>query len=72
MISLACTSCKQVLQIDDAFAGGVCRCQHCGTIQTVPASLKRGGVKSVAPAPGIAKALYQKYLSIEAGHGDPR
>ena len=40
MISLTCTSCKKVLQIDDAFAGGVCRCQHCGTIQTVPASLK--------------------------------
>ena len=59
MISLACTSCKQVLQIDEAFAGGVCRCQHCGTIQTVPASLKRG-VRSVAPTPGIAKTLYQK------------
>ncbi len=37
MIRLACTHCKNVLTIDDAFAGGVCRCQHCGTIQTVPA-----------------------------------
>jgi len=42
MISIACTNCKQVLTIDDAFAGGVCRCQHCGTIQTVPAKLKPG------------------------------
>jgi hypothetical protein len=47
-----------VLQIDDAFAGGVCRCQHCGTIQTVPASLKRDGRGgSATPA---AKALYQR------------
>jgi hypothetical protein len=52
MISLTCTSCKKVLEIDDAFVGGVCRCQYCGTIQTVPASLKRG--------PAGAKALYQK------------
>lgn len=26
--------------MDDAFAGGVCRCQHCGTIQTVPGKSK--------------------------------
>ena len=38
MIRLSCTNCREVLTIDDAFAGGVCRCQHCGTIQTVPAA----------------------------------
>ena len=60
MISLACTSCKKVLEIDDAFAGGVCRCQHCGTIQTVPASLKRAN-RPGAPQPAVAsKALYEK------------
>src|SRR4029078_6293105 len=60
MISLACTSCKKVLEIDDAFAGGVCRCQHCGTIQTVPASLKRAN-RAGAPQPAVAsKALYEK------------
>jgi hypothetical protein len=46
MIRIACTHCKTVLTVDDAFAGGVCRCQHCGTIQVVPAHLK----SSVAPA----------------------
>jgi hypothetical protein len=58
MISLTCTSCKKVLEIDDAFAGGVCRCQHCGTIQTVPSSLK----KVIRPgSPGVgAKTLYQR------------
>ena len=60
MISLTCTSCKRVLEIDDAFAGGVCRCQYCGTIQTVPASLKTEG-RAVAPAtPQAAKTLYQR------------
>lgn len=59
MISLNCTSCKKLLEIDDAFAGGVCRCQHCGTIQTVPASLKRAS-RAGAPQPAVSKALYQK------------
>lgn len=36
MISLTCANCQATLDVDDAFAGGVCRCQHCGTIQTVP------------------------------------
>src|SRR6266576_2523460 len=56
MISLTCTSCQKVLEIDDAFAGGVCRCQYCGTIQTVPARLK-GNSKVGATT---AKTLYQK------------
>ena len=56
MIALTCTSCKKVLEIDDAFAGGVCRCQHCGTIQTVPSSLKNS-----PNASGIgARALYER------------
>src|SRR3954454_14980373 len=59
MISLTCMSCKQVLEIDDAFAGGVCRCQHCGTIQTVPAGLKRSK-RPGAPAAATPKTLYEK------------
>jgi hypothetical protein len=63
MISLTCTSCKKVLEIDDAFAGGVCRCRHCGTIQTVPSTLKRGarpGAPVTPVTPVAAKTLYQK------------
>jgi hypothetical protein len=55
VISLNCTSCQKALEIDDAFAGGVCRCQYCGTIQTVPAKLKNP--QAAAPA---GKTLYQK------------
>src|SRR5947199_233426 len=46
MIRINCTNCKAQLSIDDAFAGGVCRCQYCGTIQTVPKHLKSGDVGS--------------------------
>jgi hypothetical protein len=37
MITLVCTKCGNTLHVDDGFAGGVCRCSACGTIQTVPA-----------------------------------
>ena len=62
MISLPCTSCQKVLEIDDAFAGGVCRCQYCGTIQTVPKDLKqtRAGAPAAASTGAGGKTLYQK------------
>src|SRR4051812_36003825 len=65
MIQINCTNCKMLLQIDDAFAGGVCRCRHCGTIQTVPKHLKGGGGESSAVAEAAAagngsKTLWQK------------
>jgi hypothetical protein len=65
MINLTCTSCKKLLQIDDAFAGGVCRCKFCGTIQTVPSQKTRAAAPttaSVAPkmaAPPKPKTLFQ-------------
>lgn len=61
MISITCTNCQTSLSIDDAFAGGVCRCQHCGTIQTVP-SKKKTGPGGTAAGLGVKapKTLYQK------------
>jgi hypothetical protein len=56
MISLSCTHCQRVLTIDEAFAGGVCRCQHCGTIQTVPSHLKDGDKEKPGPS---GKSLYK-------------
>src|SRR5688500_15807094 len=52
MISLNCTKCRERLEMDDGFAGGVCRCQFCGTIQTVPsrAKPKVGAKPAKAPA----------------------
>src|SRR6266550_969725 len=57
MITLPCTHCQKTLTLDEAFAGGVCRCQHCGTIQTVPSHLKKGASKSGPRS--AARTLYQ-------------
>jgi hypothetical protein len=49
--------------MDDAFAGGVCRCQYCGTIQTVPKAKRRSGSgksSSSSSKNGSNKALYKK------------
>jgi hypothetical protein len=58
MISLTCTHCKAQLNVDEAFAGGACRCQHCGTIQTVPRHLKGGA--AAARGATQSKTLYTK------------
>ena len=74
MIRIACTNCQTVLSIDDAFAGGVCRCQHCGTIQTVPAAAKESaGVAASGQSIGVAggaKSLYQNESRPGAGLND--
>lgn len=70
MISITCTNCRTVLTIDDAFAGGVCRCQQCGTIQTVPSHLK-ANARPAAPnqsQPG-SKTLYQHKPNADMGTG---
>jgi hypothetical protein len=61
MIQLNCTNCDALLTMDDAFAGAVCRCQHCGTIQTVPAEVAgtESGRPPVAQVVKGPKALYQ-------------
>src|SRR5271170_7419384 len=67
MIQITCTSCKRVLSIDDAFAGGVCRCQFCGTIQTVPA---RGSAqKAAAGAAKGPKTLFENKARGVSGVG---
>ncbi len=59
MIQLTCTSCQKLLQIDDAFAGGVCRCKFCGTIQTVPSAQKKAAAAAPTRAQSTPKAIYQ-------------
>ena len=52
MIQLICTHCRATLEMDDGFAGGACRCRHCGTIQTVPSKLKSKTAR-------VSRTLYQ-------------
>src|SRR5688500_11236391 len=59
MITITCTNCQASLTMDEAFAGGVCRCQHCGTIQTVPKSA-RSGVASGAAVQVGSKTLWKQ------------
>src|SRR4030088_3305756 len=70
MISITCTNCRTLLSIDDALAGGVCRCQHCGTIQTVPAHLKgTGGEPQPAASAGANKTLYKNQSRGQGAQG---
>lgn len=63
MITLTCTQCHATLEMDEAFAGGACRCQHCGTIQTVPSHLKRKAMSG-----GTANT---KTLHVQPGRAEP-
>ena len=70
MISITCTHCKTLLEMDDAFAGGVCRCQHCGTIQTVPSQLKRPATPQVAAsADSVCEPGYGCFSGLAAFDG---
>jgi len=75
MIRLSCTNCKTVLEIDDGFAGGACRCLNCGTIQTVPLHLKGGGSTPANESEAAArklpqsKTLYESKKSVAVGSG---
>src|SRR4051794_23833066 len=71
MITLTCTHCQATLTMDDAFAGGACRCQHCGTIMTVPAALKKGGTAAALAGATAAKTLYRRKSRASAGPGAP-
>lgn len=46
-MELDCPSCELVLEIDIAFAGGVCRCSSCGTLMTVPRDPKHERAESL-------------------------
>lgn len=35
-LELRCPSCRRELEVDVGFAGGVCRCSHCGALMSVP------------------------------------
>lgn len=57
MIRLTCNKCSAALEMDDAFAGSTCRCQHCGTIQTVPTPTS-AGKRAASPVSSTSRTLY--------------
>ncbi len=57
MIRHVCIHCSTPLMLDDAFAGGNCRCQRCKTIQRVAAPAEAIAAASLmaAPAPRLVR-----------------
>jgi hypothetical protein len=49
-LKIRCTGCKKKISVDEAFAGGVCRCPYCSEIVNVPGGEMGGGrIRPVEP-----------------------
>lgn len=48
MIELECPSCRELLELDPGFAGGVCRCSSCSTLMTVPSNPRRDRAEALS------------------------
>ena len=48
-IKIRCTSCSKKISVDDAFAGGMCRCPYCTETVSVPDKRSRGKGKGGRP-----------------------
>ena len=74
MLLVRCGHCAQTLQIDNVFAGGVCRCRYCGTIQTVPEDVPVLADPEPAAVDEAAATVEKRPLPIPPyigyGHGD--
>ncbi len=53
-MKIRCTDCEKKISIDNAFAGGVCRCPYCKAIVFVPGSTgaATAGTRTTTPAGG--------------------
>jgi len=50
-LKIRCTGCKKRISVDEAFAGGVCRCPYCSEIVNVPGG-EMGGARVRPAEPG--------------------
>jgi len=63
-MKIRCTDCGKKISIDDAFAGGVCRCPYCSTLVFVP---EEGGEAAAGgPRPESPTARPQTPAEMEA------
>src|SRR4051812_47529249 len=54
-VVVQCFHCNAILELDEAFRGGVCRCSECGSLLQVPKSEGPKAAKKARPAtPGAA------------------
>lgn len=62
-IRIRCSECTKKISVDDAFAGGVCRCPYCKALVmvpteaavAVPASARPAAPRPAAPTPGVSR-----------------
>jgi DNA-directed RNA polymerase subunit RPC12/RpoP len=74
-IHLKCSECSKHISVDDAFAGGVCRCPYCKATVLVPGeadSSRRGRpAEPVAQRPDVPAAATPAAPSVPAPHTQP-
>ncbi|HOD81325.1 MAG: hypothetical protein BWX88_00017 [Planctomycetes bacterium ADurb.Bin126] len=75
-MKIRCTDCTKKISIDDAFAGGVCRCPYCSALVFVPdedAQAVSGGDRPASPTArpqtpaemeAVAKARGQEHIPV--------
>lgn len=57
MVVVQCYHCSKILELDEGFRGGVCRCSQCGSLLQVPkAAAAEAGARSRPAAPGASSA----------------
>src|SRR5687767_6047075 len=79
MIRIKCPKCQQVLSLDDALAGTICSCDHCGQRFKAPQPKAAAGKKPAVPATKApAKKAWQEgddftpYAVIQPEESDTR
>ena len=55
-MKIHCTDCRKKIAIDEAFAGGICRCPYCTALVPVPGTVDTTTVSARPAAPGRSAA----------------
>lgn len=73
-VKVQCSKCKETLELDEGFRGGVCRC-NCGALLQVPRSTSEGAakVRPAAPTPLQPRPISPSpTATADASLSDPR
>lgn len=77
-VVVQCYHCSTILELDEGFRGGVCRCSTCGSLLQVPKASTAGTPKARPAAPGAAITEVKRPVDPNADPGlsrgqlDPR
>lgn len=68
-VVVQCYHCSNILELDEGFRGGVCRCSQCGSLLQVPKSTGNETRKARPAAPGARVTPVQRPASPAGGDG---